>query len=160
MCSGEKPERFRSRMKTRAVSSDLTNKSVIDGEVGAMKLYDGLQNVFAVCLAAAAVAPLQFDNGPDPVSDGMYRIVDEAGRIGYADEDGRVVIEPQFAFGMPFVDGSAFVANTGIREEVSGSGGEYHRWSSKDWFCIDKTGRKIQCTRTPPGPQNDSGELE
>ena len=31
----------------------------------------------------------QCDNGNDYVSEGLYRIVDKRGRIGYADESGR-----------------------------------------------------------------------
>lgn len=44
----------------------------------------------------------QCDNGSDYVSEGMYRIVDQRGRIGYADESGKTVIKPRFAFGFPF----------------------------------------------------------
>ena len=40
---------------------------------------------WAWLLLAGAVAPFVFDNGPDPVSDGLYRVVDDHGRIGYAD---------------------------------------------------------------------------
>ena len=37
----------------------------------------------------------QCDNGSDYVSEGMYRIVDQRGRIGYADESGKTVIKGQ-----------------------------------------------------------------
>ena len=43
---------------------------------------------WAWLLLAGAVAPFVFDNGPDPVSDGLYRVVDVHGRIGYRWEDG------------------------------------------------------------------------
>ena len=33
---------------------------------------------WAWLLLAGAVAPFVFDNGPDPVSDGLYRVVDAA----------------------------------------------------------------------------------
>ena len=45
---------------------------------------------WAWLLLAGAVAPFVFDNGPDPVSDGLYRVVDDQGRIGYADAYGVV----------------------------------------------------------------------
>lgn len=35
----------------------------------------------------------QCDNGSDYVSEGMYRIVDQRGRIGYADESGKTVMK-------------------------------------------------------------------
>ena len=54
-----------------------------------------------------------FDNGDDYVVDGMYRIVDEQGRIGYADEKGNTVIAPRFKCAFPFENGKAKVADTG-----------------------------------------------
>lgn len=44
-----------------------------------------------------------FDNGDDYVKDGMYRIVDEHGRIGYAEENGNTVITPRFKIGRAHV---------------------------------------------------------
>lgn len=84
----------------------------------------------------------QYDNGDDYVKDGMYRIVDERGRIGYADENGNTVITPRFRFGFPFENGKARVTDSGQRKEVEGSRGEYHYWESDNWYYIDKTGRK------------------
>lgn len=85
----------------------------------------------------------QFDNGPDYPSEGLYRIVDDNGLIGYADEQGNTVITPRFKFGFPFKDGHAKVTDSGHLEEVAGSGGEYHQWHSSDWYFIDPSGRKI-----------------
>lgn len=84
----------------------------------------------------------QYDNGDDYVKDGLYRIVDDRGRIGYADERGTTVIAPRFAFGFPFENGKAKVTDSGQEKEVEGSRGEYHYWDSDDWYYIDKTGRK------------------
>ncbi len=66
----------------------------------------------------------QYENGNDYVSEGMYRIVDQRGRIGYADESGRAVIKPRFAFGFPFENGKAKVTDKGEMKEVPGSDGE------------------------------------
>ena len=63
----------------------------------------------------------QCDNGNDYVSEGLYRIVDKRGRIGYADESGRTVIKPRFAFGFPFENGKAKVTDKGEMKEVPGS---------------------------------------
>lgn len=57
------------------------------------------------CGSARHYAAFQYDNGDDYVSEGLYRIVDQKGRIGYADETGKTVIRPRFAFGYPFKGG-------------------------------------------------------
>lgn len=97
----------------------------------------------------------QFDNGDDYVMDGMYRIVDKNGRIGYADEKGNTIIAPRFAFGFPFENGKAIVTDSGQNKEVAGSGGEYHYWESDDWYYIDKTGRKLGKCVNPSARQGE-----
>ena len=47
------------------------------------------------CGSARHYAAFQYDNGDDYVSEGLYRIVDRKGRIGYADETGKTVIRPR-----------------------------------------------------------------
>lgn len=44
------------------------------------------------CCVTVHYRPYRFDNGDDYIQDGMYRIVDNRGRIGYADEKGKPVI--------------------------------------------------------------------
>jgi hypothetical protein len=83
-----------------------------------------------------------FDNGPDWLKDGLFRIV-RSGKIGYADKNGTVIIEPKYECAEPFDKGVASVAfdcthvqNTNISEHsamVSGS-----------WHCIDKKGKTLQ----------------
>lgn len=85
----------------------------------------------------------QYDNGDDYVKDGLYRIIDERGKIGYADVKGHTVITPRFAFGFPFENGRAKVTDSGEEKEVEGSHGEKHYWESNDWYYIDKSGRKL-----------------
>ena len=82
----------------------------------------------------------RFDNGDDFVVDGLYRIVDERGRIGYANEQGNTVITPRFKCAFPFDNGKAKVADTGTNVY---DGAEHWHWESNDWYYIDKTGRKI-----------------
>lgn len=88
---------------------------------------------------AKRYSPFIFDNGPDPISDGMMRVVDKDGKIGYADSLGNTVITPRFACAYPFKDGRAKVADWGsiIYE------GEHYRWVSDSWYHIDKAGRKV-----------------
>jgi hypothetical protein len=80
-----------------------------------------------------------FDNGPDYVSDGLFRIVVE-GKIGYADIKGRIVIEPSFKCAYPFQEGKAKVAFDCIVDP----NGEHENWLSDDWFVIDRNGNEIQ----------------
>ena len=91
-------------------------------------------------IIARHYAAFQYDNGDDYVSEGLYRIVDRKGRIGYADETGKTVIRPRFAFGYPFEGGKAKVTDSGERKEVAGSGGEHWYWESDDWYYIDRNG--------------------
>ena len=93
---------------------------------------------------ASLYVPYRYDNGNDSVQEGVYRIVDEKGRIGYADEHGNTLIEPRFAFGFPFENGKAKVTDTGEQKEVPGSDGEYHYWESDDWYYIDRKGQRIE----------------
>lgn len=81
-----------------------------------------------------------FDNGDDYVVDGMSRIVDEQGRIGYADEKGNTVIAPRFKCAFPFENGKAKVADTGEKRQYDA---EHSYWESDGWYYIDRTGRKI-----------------
>lgn len=88
--------------------------------------------------------PFQYDNGDDYISDGRYRIVDKEGKIGYATEDGAVIITPRYAFGYPFYKEKAKVTDEGYLAEVEGSDGEYHYWKSDNWYWIDKMGNIIR----------------
>ncbi|WP_413511990.1 WG repeat-containing protein [Myroides odoratus] len=87
--------------------------------------------------------PFMYDNGPDYVVEGVYRIVDEEGKMGFANVRGEVVIQPQFAFVFPFENGLAKATQEGKKQEVEGSKGEYHYWNSENWFYIDKKGNTV-----------------
>ena len=79
-----------------------------------------------------------FDNGPDYIEDGMFRI-SRHGKIGYANTRGEIVIKPQFACAQPFEKGKAQVTYQcdQIRD------GDHSLMQSDHWFYIDKNGRKI-----------------
>ena len=81
---------------------------------------------------------MNYDNGPDYISDGMFRIVDN-GKIGFADEDGKIVIAPQYECAYPFENGQAKVSLkcSKVTED------EHEMWNSEEWFFIDKKGEKI-----------------
>ena len=79
-----------------------------------------------------------FDNGPDYVEEGLFRIR-KNGKIGFSDLDGKIVIEPQFDCAFPFENGRAKVSNNckTIQE------GEYSIWISENWKYIDRNGKVI-----------------
>ena len=80
-----------------------------------------------------------FDNGPDDVKDGLFRI-ERNGKIGYANTKGEIVIEPQFDCANPFENGKAKVTFNCELQKV----GEHTAMKSDNWFYIDKTGKKIE----------------
>ena len=73
-----------------------------------------------------------YDNGPDYVKEGLFRIIDENNLFGYADTLGSVVITPQYKFAFPFANGKAQVTNSG-KQDING---EYSKWNSDNWFYI------------------------
>lgn len=80
-----------------------------------------------------------FDNGPDYLEDGLFRILKD-GLIGYADAAGTIVIEPQFSCAMPFENGRAQVSkncSTSVEFEMT-------KMESDDWYYIDKKGQRIE----------------
>jgi WG containing repeat len=80
-----------------------------------------------------------YDNGPDYIRDGLFRIK-RNGKIGYANEKGEIVIEPVYACANPFENGKAKVA---LRCTLTKEG-EYTRQESDAWFYIDKNGNKVE----------------
>lgn len=92
---------------------------------------------------APAYTIYHFDNGDDYYRDGLRRIVDSNGRIGYQDEAGQIAISPRFAFGFPFKNGRARVTDCGRREEVEGSRREHWQWRSDKWYYIDRKGQIV-----------------
>ena len=81
---------------------------------------------------------LRYDNGPDYVQSGLFRIVDN-GMIGYANIQGEVIIEPRFFCAYPFEGDYAKVSdNCEIEKE-----GEYTSWISNDWYQITKEGKRV-----------------
>ena len=81
------------------------------------------------CGSARHYAAFQYDNGDDYVSEGLYRIVDRKGRIGYADETGKTVIRPRFD-GLACLDRhpSSFC----LRLSIRGWQGESHRFGGTE----------------------------
>jgi hypothetical protein len=86
---------------------------------------------------------LCFDNGPDYVEEGLFRIEDDhTGYMGFADMEGNIVIEPRFVFVRPFHDGLA-AFNTGGRFELTDDINKYHAIVGGKWGYIDKQGHEV-----------------
>lgn len=99
----------------------------------------GLSFFVVACKSTDKYAVYHYDNGDDYISDGLQRIVDKDGKIGFRDSIGNIMITPQFAFAFPFKKGYAKVTYTGHSEAVD-KNGEYHRWVSDSWYYINKAG--------------------
>ncbi|MDT3740328.1 MAG: WG repeat-containing protein [Candidatus Kapabacteria bacterium] len=80
-----------------------------------------------------------FDNGPDYVKEGLFRIK-KNGKIGYSDTNGIIVIEPQFDCAFPFENGKAKVSN----DCKTVPSGEHSEWISENWKYINKKGQTIE----------------
>lgn len=80
-----------------------------------------------------------FDNGPDYISDGLFRILIN-GKIGYANTEGKIIIKPQYDCAYPFEEGKALVSLKcqTIQDR------EHFIWKSDNWFHINKKGRVIE----------------
>lgn len=77
-----------------------------------------------------------YDNGPDEVSEGLFRILDKKGLIGFADTLGTVVITPQFKYAFPSKNGRAKVTNDGELISNSLSPDPHGVWVSDSWYWI------------------------
>lgn len=87
--------------------------------------------------ATRAVAFL-FDNGPDPFSDGLCRVVRD-GRTGFMDVSGRIVVEPRFAFASQFAGGHA----TFCEACSTVSDGEHRSIEGGRWGAIGRNGTVV-----------------
>lgn len=95
----------------------------------------------------------RYDNRDDIYHDGMRRIVDKHGRIGYTNQAGKVVVRPKYAFGYPFENGQAKVTKKGMpATPPPPPGGANPAWESNKWHYIDKQGK----TQKQPAPQPGS----
>ncbi|MFT5819651.1 MAG: hypothetical protein ACI8ZM_000876 [Crocinitomix sp.] len=80
-----------------------------------------------------------FEQGPDYIKDGLFRIVADD-KIGYANEQGEIVIPPIYSCAVPFENGKAIVAFdcSTIQNDP-----EHWSWDSDEWFYIDKLGQRL-----------------
>lgn len=80
-----------------------------------------------------------YDNGPDYINEGLFRIK-KNDKIGYANEEGEIVIVPRFDCASSFENGLAKVSNSCTLKKV----GEHEEIEWIDFNLIDKDGRIVQ----------------
>jgi hypothetical protein len=80
-----------------------------------------------------------YDNGPDPISEGLFRIFEDQ-KIGYANTEGQIIIPPLYPCAFPFKKGKAKVSINCTKKAE----GEHSTWLSQDWIYIDKTGKQVK----------------
>lgn len=110
-------------------------------------VYENRRNAQIVCIdnqGKELFNVFKYDNGADYVREGLFRITDDKGLIGFADTLGNIVIKPQFKFAFPFKNGKAKVTFSGESKDVLDSNGEKHYWDSSDWYYIDKNGKMLK----------------
>lgn len=110
-------------------------------------VYENRQNARIVCIdnqGKELFYAFKYDNGADYVREGLFRITDDKGLIGFADTLGNIVIKPQFKFAFPFKNGKAKVTFSGESKDVPDSNGEEHYWDSSEWYYIDKNGKMLK----------------
>lgn len=106
--------------------------------------YENKQDARIVCLDSQGKElyyVFQYDNGPDKIREGLFRIMDKNGLIGFADSLGNVVLKPQFKLAFPFENGKAKVTFSGKSKSSPDSKDEKHYWDSPDWYYIDTNGK-------------------
>lgn len=82
-----------------------------------------------------------FDNGPDYVREGLFRMKDNRDKIGFANMLGEIVIKPQYEGAFPFDGGIAPICKGCITQKIAN--GEYHEWVKGKWGYIDKAGKIV-----------------
>ena len=105
-------------------------------------VYENRQNARIVCIdnqGKELFYVYKYDNGPDYIREGLFRIMDEDGWIGFADSLGNVVIKPQFKFATSSENGKAQATTSG--DAIND--GEHSFWKSDEWQLIDHKGDKM-----------------
>ena len=114
-----------------SVAQDFSNRGIaaVADESG-WKLIDRKGRVL--------IRPYLLDNGPDPFQEGLARFK-EAGKFGFFNERGKVIIPARFAFAAPFSEGRAVFCQ-GCRELAEG---EHRSMQGGLWGFIDRKGRIV-----------------
>lgn len=80
-----------------------------------------------------------FENGPDPISEDLFRIK-KNNKIGFANTLGEIVIQPQYLHALPFDKGKAKVS----KSYASPNQDKLNKAHFKDYFFINKRGNIVK----------------
>lgn len=83
-----------------------------------------------------------FDNGPDYVREGLFRIIVD-GKMGFANMDGEIIIEPQFDFVHPFQECGYAVFNIGGKKVRTNPRENWWTWKGGKWGLVNKKGEIV-----------------
>ena len=97
------------------------------------------RTVWIDATGAVVARAFVFDNGADDFAEGLTRIVDDAGRVGFMDEQGAVVLAPRYDFATPFEHGAAIYC-LGCAPE---SDDEHAALVGGAWGAVDPTGADL-----------------
>lgn len=98
--------------------------------------------------------PFWFDNGPDYFSEGLMRFVGNNNKVGFADKNGNIVIEPKHDFVDFFQYGYADFCN-GCRWEYASKDDYEHRVVvGGTWGKINKKGEIVKPSEKPKSPND------
>lgn len=114
--------------ETPSDSSEISNVEYIDND-GFVAFDKNNKKLFTI---------FSFDNGPDYTSDGLFRII-ENNKIGYANEQGKIIIQPQFSAALPFQNGLAAFCE----DCITAQDGEHSNWTGGKWGFINKQGEIV-----------------
>lgn len=78
----------------------------------------------------------KYDNGPDAPKEGLFRIINKNGLMGFADTIGNLVIPPKYKFAYPFTNGKAKVTDVGTLLIDSQDIDRHEYWQSDQWYFI------------------------
>ena len=122
------------KLRVEPVALDLL--AARGGDLAAVVFGDELHYLNA---AGVAVPVLPFDNGADYCVEGFARTL-QGGKVGFIDENLRVVIPPRWDFAFPFENGTAAVCN-GCTFRPLGDG--HHEVVGGRWGAIDARGEVV-----------------
>jgi len=84
----------------------------------------------------STIQTITIDNGPDILSEGLYRYIEDF-KIGFINDSGKVMIKAAYSFAFPFNGDISIVCNECKKE----SDGEHSFMKGGSWGCIDKNGK-------------------
>ena len=96
--------------------------------------------------------PYYYDNGPDYLQEGLFRITDKHNKVGFANDRGEIVIAPKYDYASSFTMGFASYCNGCYFDRSKDS--EHPILVSTSMYYIDKKGNLITPISTSHNPED------